>query len=158
MMGMNCDADAYLDKFTKVQDDFYPRTDQTDKFVDIALGKRQIALVTQSGKVYGSSYQFYRNIQEASRKNEQDNEDYPFEIILPSGWKAAACFCPVDKYEICYIDAVRDGKHKMFSYGTDSTLLANGDSVGQHGYIMKVPEGIYMTKIENHQNHAAGMD
>ena len=46
MMGMNCDADAYLDKFTKVQDDFYPRTDQSDKFVDIALGKRQIALVT----------------------------------------------------------------------------------------------------------------
>ena len=50
-------------------------------------------------------YYFYRAIQEGSKKNEQHNEDYPFEIILPSGWKAAACFCPVDKYEICYIDA-----------------------------------------------------
>ena len=102
---------------------------------------------------------FYRNIPEASRKNEQNNEDYPFEIILPSGWKAVACFCPCDKYELCYIDAVKDGKHKMFSFGEHySPLRACGDPDSQHGNIMKVPEGIYMTKIENHQHHAAGMD
>jgi hypothetical protein len=54
---------------------------------------------------------------------------------------------------------VKNGKHKMFVHGdANASLLACGDAESQHGNIMKVPEGIYMTKIENHYVHAAGMD
>ena len=82
----------------------------------------------------------------AHRKNEQDNEDYPYEIILPDGFKAVGCFCTTDMGCVVFIDAVKDGKHKMFSFGDMHRGCGNNDS----DYTMKLPEGIYLTKIENH--------
>ena len=57
-------------KFVEVDNDFYPRQNKNDKFVDVALGKKFIVLCTESGEVYGSSYYLYRYIREGARKND----------------------------------------------------------------------------------------
>ena len=57
-------------KFVEIDNEFYPRQNKNDKFVDVALGKKFIVLCTEGGKVYGSSYYLYRYIREAARKNE----------------------------------------------------------------------------------------
>lgn len=117
MFGSDFDGGPCLRSFVKIDEDFYPREDKTDKFIDVALGKKHIVLVTEGGKVYGSGYVFYRRVRPEARKNEQNNEDYPFEIFLPAGWKAIACFAMVDKGLTVFINAEKNGQKKTFGFG-----------------------------------------
>ena len=55
--------------------------------IDVACGKHYTTVATQNGKVYASGYIFYRHFYD-SRSNPENNEDYPFELRLPDGWKA----------------------------------------------------------------------
>ena len=60
-----------LQKFIKIEEDeVFPGHDKTDKFVDIALGKKFVIVLTEKGKIYGSSYYLYRYLEERVRKNE----------------------------------------------------------------------------------------
>ena len=58
-----------------------------DKIIDYCGGKNFTAVVTEQGKIYAASYIFYRNFS-ACRSNPENNEDYPFEIRMPDGFKA----------------------------------------------------------------------
>ncbi len=56
--------------------------EEGDRILDVAAGKHNFTVATEQGKIYASSYIFYRHF-EKCRFNTEKNEDYPFELKLP---------------------------------------------------------------------------
>mmetsp|Transcript_1038 Transcript_1038/g.1724 ORF Transcript_1038/g.1724 Transcript_1038/m.1724 type:complete len:121 (+) Transcript_1038:1481-1843(+) len=74
------------DSLVKVRDNFY-RIDDGDSIIDICGGRHYTAIVTKNGKAYASGYMFYRSMSGCRRNNEND-EDYPYELKMKEGWLA----------------------------------------------------------------------
>ena len=136
----------------------FPR-DQADKIVDVSLGKHFIMIVTESGKVYGSGYVFYRYLSRC-RENSQRDEDYPYLIKMPDGYKAKKVFCSTDNYSNAWILAEdSNGKRVTFSVGQDYDMAGcNGSSSCEEPTKLSVPDGTYMTFIESQGRHVMGLD
>jgi len=79
------------------------RIDQGDKLVDVAGGKNFSIVMTEQGRIYATGYMFWRYFSECRRNNE-NNEDYPFELRLPPGWKAKKIF-GAEKYYNMWVTA-----------------------------------------------------
>lgn len=58
------------------------RLDEDDRISDVTAGKHYTAVATDKGKIYASSYIFYRHFT-GCRYNQEENEDYPFLLKLP---------------------------------------------------------------------------
>ena len=114
--------------------------------------------MTERGKVYCGGYIFYRHFSEC-RYNRESNEDYPFELRMPDGWRAKQAF-GCERFNNVWITAVNDaGEMKSFGAGqsTDLTGHGTGDRTSRFREL-KVPEGTYMTKITNQGYIALGID
>ena len=93
----------------QVRENFY-RLEDGDKMIDVACGKHYTTVATKNGKVYASGYIFYRHFND-SRRNPENNEDYPFELRLPDGWKAEKVY-GCEKYSNMWVTCRNDeGAH-----------------------------------------------
>lgn len=75
-----------IENFTDITDLFPLKSDE--KIIDVAHGSKEMAAVTNQGRVLARGYMFFRIFDYEVRRNEYNNEDYTFEIDLPDGHKA----------------------------------------------------------------------
>ena len=94
MLGSNSNSSDHVDHFHNVDDtnssnnqNNWFRLPEGEKITDIAGGKNFMIVATQNGRVWASSYMFYRYFS-SCRENPERNEDYPFELKMPEGQKA----------------------------------------------------------------------
>ena len=115
MLRSSVDVNAHVSKFGEIKD-LFP-IDDGDKIIDIASGKHFLICVTEQGKCYGSGYIFYRYLSQC-RRNSQNDEDHPYELKLPQGYKAVACWASCDYYSNAWVNAVKeDGATVTFAVG-----------------------------------------
>ena len=111
----NCDENDHQQHFWEIPEDFYPR-DVNDKIVDIASGRHNNVIVTESGKVYAAGYALYVALRNC-RHNSKNHENYPFEIKLPEGFKAFEAYAS-GYYNVIWINAKNaEGKTVLLSGG-----------------------------------------
>lgn len=157
MFSSGMDRHRHIDRFGEIENNFY-RLEEGDKIVDLTAGKHYTAAVTERGKVYCGGYVFYRHFSDC-RYNREQNEDYPFELRMPDGWRAKEAF-GCERFNNVWINCVNDaGEIKSFGAGqsTDLTGHGSGDRTSRFREL-RVPEGIYMTKITNQGYIAHGID
>ena len=122
------------------------KLDSGDKYVDVACGRHFTLVCTEKGKVYGTGYLYYRKIAKA-RFNKEDNEDKPYEIKLPTGYKALKVFCS-ERYYVAYVLAEKDGKRVVLSGGEDYEMLGQGESDDSPDFKpVKLPDDVTITKL-----------
>ena len=63
MFGSGMNRDSHLQHFHEIENNFFVM-DEGDKMIDVTGGKNFVAVATERGKVYGSSYMFFRHFQE----------------------------------------------------------------------------------------------
>ena len=109
------ERNLHTQKFHEITDNFY-RLEDGDSIVDLTAGKHYTAVATANGKIYAGGYIFYRHFQDC-RHNREQNEDYPFELRVPDGFKANAVF-GCEQYNNIWMNAVNgDGVTKTFGAG-----------------------------------------
>jgi len=129
--------------------DNYFRLEAGDTIVDCCGGKHYCAVATSNGKIYAAGYIFYRNFQ-GCRSNTENNEDYPFALSLPEGFKAKELFGSEKQNNIWVTAANVDGELKTLGAGGANKLLGhNSDNRPDHFIELSVPANTYMTKIAN---------
>lgn len=90
----------------------------SDKIVDFVSGKHYNLMLTESGKVIGSGYVFYREFSPDIKHNEESNEDYPFTVQAPEGFTKAIKAFPHYKRNMVYVNWQNDaGKIGSFRIG-----------------------------------------
>lgn len=148
----------WVEKFHEVVD-FYPIASD-DKIVDCAGGKHFMVVVTKKGKCYASGFQMYRAIDEI-RHNADDNEDNPFEIRMPEGWKALNCWA-CDRYLNIWVLAEKaddPSVKQIWSCGGDYDMVGCGDRSAAPNWRKPIfPEGTYMKFISSQGMSAYGID
>ena len=70
----------------EVPKDFW-RLDEGAEIVDIAQGKKHIAVVSSNGKLYAAGIQLWNHF-EGCRFNKETHGDFPFELKLLPGYSA----------------------------------------------------------------------
>ena len=78
------------DGFELIEENFF-RNEEDDKLVDVVGGKNYTAVLTEKGRIYASSYIFWRN-HEHCRSNPENYEDTPYELKLPEGYSGKCLF------------------------------------------------------------------
>ena len=96
MMGWGSSISHHQEKFYRWDDHDnngnYFSIEAGDKIVGCAGGKNFLIVMTKNGKVYATSYMFFRYFSGCRHQNRSSDEDYPFEIRMPDGWKARKIF------------------------------------------------------------------
>ena len=110
MLSSRVSSSDYANEFRKVDDKLFPKGED-DKIVDVTLGKNFIIVVTESGECYGAGYYFYRYIG-GCRDNSQRDEDYPYKIKMPDGWKARKVYATCDNSNTAWVTC-EDSEGKM---------------------------------------------
>lgn len=157
MFGMGSSGTARLEEFFDMGENYF-RIEDGDKLVDVCGGKNFTAVVTERGKIFATSYMFYRKFTEC-RHNSENNEDYPFELRLPEGFKAKQIWGSEKNYNIWVTASNSDGDLK--SFGAGETIDVTGTNETERTTIFKplaVPDGTYMTKITSHGMLVHGVD
>lgn len=57
-----------------------------DKIVEWVSGKHYNVVLTESGKMICSGYQFWRKFDSEIRSNDENYEDWPFKVKEPEGF------------------------------------------------------------------------
>lgn len=158
MFSSGMDRARHVDRFGEIENNFY-RIEEGDKIVDLTAGKHYTAAVTERGKVYCGGYVFFRHFGDC-RYNRESNEDYPFELRMPDGWRAKEAF-GCERFNNVWINCVNENNGEIKSFGagqsTDLTGHGSGDRTSRFREL-RVPEGTYMTKITNQGYIAHGID
>lgn len=84
MVGKDVEIDTWKQEFTEIKN-FYPMEDD-EGVLDVAGGKHFMIVLSTKNKLYGSGFQFYRACSDV-RSNERNDEDLPFKLASPEGWK-----------------------------------------------------------------------
>ena len=158
MIGSNRSRDDNIEKFSELEDNFF-RLEDGDKVTDIAGGKCHVVIATQNGKIYGSGYTFYRHFSNC-HFNSENNEDYPYELKLPEGFKAATAIWTSEKNYNMWATAVNeDGDHFTLACGQESSILGSGSTSNPNKFEKLIlPSGIYFTKVSGPRRIVHGVD
>jgi alpha-tubulin suppressor-like RCC1 family protein len=158
MLSSSISNSQCTEKFYPVAKDLFPK-DAYDKIVDVGLGKNFIMVCTESGKCYGAGYVFYRYIGQC-RENSRRDEDYPYLIKMPDGFKAKKVYCAIEHYNNAWILGENDqGQKFTFSVGQDYDMAgANTSGSCESPTKMSVPDGTYMQFVESQGRTVIGLD
>ena len=107
MFGMGGSGTARLEGFHEMENNYF-RIEDGDKLMDVAGGRNQAIVATERGKIYATSYMFYRHFNDC-RHNSENNEDYPFELRMPEGFKAKKIYSSEKHYNIWVTGEDNDG-------------------------------------------------
>jgi alpha-tubulin suppressor-like RCC1 family protein len=148
--GTNVELKDYTTKIWKLDDD--------DKFIDIAAGKHFTFAITEKGKMFGAGYLMHRRIRQALAGEQNRDEDKPFEIKLPEGYKPLSAICS-DRQYVVLIHAEKDGQKVNLGGGSQSDLRGVGPDVAD-GCIkpLKLPEKVYFPTIVTQGNSVFAID
>ena len=158
MCGSGYDRSRSVPKFDEFPGDNYFRIEAGDKLIDCCGGKHYCAVATQNGKIYAAGYVYYRNF-EGCRNNPENNEDYPFELRLPEGYKAKMIWGS-EKCNNMWVTATdADGEMKTLAAGQTNSLFGH-DSENRSGNFVpiKLPDNHYCIKIANQGYLVHGVD
>ena len=148
MFGTGIDRNEHINEFHELRQKFFSGRDE--KYVDVSGGKHFVAVVTESGKLYASGYTFYRAFS-SCRFNRQHDEDYPYELRLPEGYRKAFKVFGQEKRNNIWVNATdADGNMRTLGAGESEFMNARGRSDNNEKDRFKpiaVPEGTYMTQI-----------
>ena len=98
MFGFGGSGNHSVECFKEMPNNFF-RIDEGDKLVDVAGGKNFAIVMTERGKIYATGYMFWQYFSNC-RHNNENNEDYPFELRLPEGYKAKKIFGSEKRYNM----------------------------------------------------------
>ena len=133
-----------IENFTDITDLFPLKSDE--KIIDVAHGSKEMAAVTNQGRVLARGYMFFRIFDYEVRRNEYNNEDYTFEIDLPDGHKAENLWMCRKNKTLFVTAASQDGSTKKTFRATeclDSDYFEQTDRF----VALDVPEGVYFVSI-----------
>mmetsp|Transcript_21015 Transcript_21015/g.28264 ORF Transcript_21015/g.28264 Transcript_21015/m.28264 type:complete len:249 (+) Transcript_21015:2219-2965(+) len=157
MMGSGTDRQRYVQKFEEFPDNYF-RMEAGDKIVDCCGGKNFVAVVTEQGKIFAAGYIFYRNFQ-GCRSNPENNEDYPFEIRMPQGFKAKEIWGSEKSNNIWVNATNQDGELKTMAAGGNNQLLGHGQDNRPDIFTpVKLPDNTYLTKVASEGSLVHGVD
>ena len=149
--GTNQELKEYTTKIWKLADD--------DKFIDIAAGKHFTIAITEKGKMFGTGYMMHRRMRQCLAPGEENrDEDRPYELKLPEGYKPLSVVCS-DRQYVCFIHAEKDGQKVNLGGGSQSDLRGVGDDVAE-GVLkpLKLPDKVYFPTIVTQGNAAFAID
>ena len=127
-----------------IKKDFF-RNDEDDKLIDVVGGKNYTAVLTEKGKVFASSYIFWRHFA-GCRENPESYEDTPYQLKLPEGYTGKALFGSI--FNIIWVNATdADGNLKTLGNGENSAKLGAKNNEEQVFRPLLLPNGVYFTKI-----------
>ena len=146
MMGFGGSGTSRTEGFHEMENNYF-RIEEGDKLVGCAGGKNFAIVCTERGKVFATSYMFYRYFSEC-RHNPENNEDYPFELRMPEGYQAKKVYGAEKYYNMWATCADADGGLKTFGAGNYTELTGHGESSNTSSFKpLKVPDGTHMTRI-----------
>ena len=116
MWGPGKNRDETVDAFTE-QDRTWFRNGE-DTIIDWVSGKHYHIVLTESGKMIGSGYTFYRYFDSSMRQNSENYEDWPFVVPPPEGYTHAIKAFPAYKNYLVYVNWKKeDGTIRTFRIG-----------------------------------------
>ena len=148
IFGLHLDRNDHCSDFYEVPQEFFS-LEAGDSIVEITLGKSYFAMVTAFGKIYASGFTFYR-VMENMRFNQSNEEDYPYELRMPSDdeWTALQVF-GCEKFNNIWMTAMNsNGVKRTFGAGQQITLIGHGlKSSASKWSELDVADDVHMTKI-----------
>ena len=157
MFGFGGSGTSRHDEFHEIENTYF-RYEEGDKMVDVCGGKNFTIIATERGRIFATSYMFWRQFQEC-RYNQENNEDYPFELKLPEGYKAKQIWGSEKYYNMWANGADSDGTIKTFGAGQHADITGHNSTERTSSFKpLAVPEGTHMTKITCHGSVAHGVD
>ena len=157
MFGFGGSGTSRHDEFHEIENTYF-RYEEGDKMIDVCGGKNFTVVATERGKIFATSYMFWRQFQEC-RYNQENNEDYPHELRLPDGFKAKKIWGAEKHYNLWTSAADSDGTLKTFGAGQHTDITGHNSTDRTSNFKpLAVPDGTHMTKITCHGSLAHGVD
>ena len=120
MLGSCNNHESKWDDFCLINERFF-RNDEDDKLVDVVGGRNYTAVLTEKGRIFATSYIFWRSFS-GCRENPENYEDTPFELKLPEGYTGKCLFGSIkDRIWVNVVDS--EGKMKTFANGQKTCEL-----------------------------------
>ena len=103
-------------KFVEMDRTWFRNKDE--KIADWVTGKHCHAIILESGGLICSGYQFWRNIANDIKHNDENYEDWPITVKSPEGYDKAVAVFPAYKRRCVYVNWKNaDGKTDSFRVG-----------------------------------------
>ena len=145
------------DSLTKVRDNFYPM-EEGDSIVDLTGGRHYTAIATKNGKVYASGYMFYR-VFSGCRRNNQNDEDYPYELRMPDGWLAERVY-GTERYSNLWVTCKNsEGTKRSFCAGQEEDVQGHNSGSCTSSFVpIAVPDDVWFRQINSQRYCVFGID